>query len=108
MTAHRFNACGYSLAPVYAPCWMDWPMFFHGNPVLIAPGMVLFLYVLLARFTSRATRSPSASCGWRASRTRDRTSGACAPPSEVSDDRGYRGSFRCSQQGSTASPTRWR
>jgi Xaa-Pro dipeptidase len=47
MTAHRFNACGYSLGAVYAPCWMDWPMFFHGNPVLIAPGMVLFLHIIL-------------------------------------------------------------
>jgi Xaa-Pro dipeptidase len=47
MTAHRFNACGYSLGAVYAPCWMDWPMFFHGNPVLIAPGMVLFLHMIL-------------------------------------------------------------
>jgi Xaa-Pro dipeptidase len=47
MAAHRFNACGYSLGTVYAPCWMDWPMFFHGNPVPITPGMVLFLHMIL-------------------------------------------------------------
>jgi Xaa-Pro aminopeptidase len=47
MATHRFNACGYSLGTVYAPCWMDWPMFFHGNPVSIAPGMVLFLHMIL-------------------------------------------------------------
>jgi Xaa-Pro dipeptidase len=47
MAVHRFNACGYSLGTVYAPCWMDWPMFFHGNPVPIAPGMVLFLHMIL-------------------------------------------------------------
>ncbi len=44
---HRFNACGYSLGTVYAPCWMDWPMFFHANPVPVAPGMVLFLHMIL-------------------------------------------------------------
>ncbi|MCC2663613.1 MAG: Creatinase [Geminicoccaceae bacterium] len=47
MAAHRFNACGYSLGTVYAPCWMDWPMFFTGNPVEIAPGMVFFLHMIL-------------------------------------------------------------
>jgi len=47
MAAHRFNACGYSLGAVYAPCWMDWPMFFAGNPVTLAPGMVFFLHMIL-------------------------------------------------------------
>ncbi len=47
MRAHRFNACGYSLGTVYAPCWMDWPMFFAGNPVEIGPGMVFFLHMIL-------------------------------------------------------------
>lgn len=44
---HRLNACGYSLGTVYAPCWMDWPMFYEGNPVEIAPGMVLFLHMII-------------------------------------------------------------
>ncbi len=47
MRAHRFNACGYSLGTVYAPCWMDWPMFYAGNPVEIGPGMVFFLHMIL-------------------------------------------------------------
>jgi Xaa-Pro dipeptidase len=47
MRAHRLNACGYSLGAVYAPSWMDWPMFFAGNPVELAPGMVLFLHMIL-------------------------------------------------------------
>jgi Xaa-Pro dipeptidase len=47
MRAHRLNACGYSLGAVYPPSWMDWPMFFHGNPVALAPGMVLFLHMIL-------------------------------------------------------------
>jgi len=47
MRAHRFHACGYSLGAVYPPSWMDWPMFFHGNPVELAPGMVFFLHMIL-------------------------------------------------------------
>jgi len=43
----RLNACGYSLGTTYTPCWMDWPMFYHGNPVLAAPGMVFFLHMIL-------------------------------------------------------------
>lgn len=44
---HRLNACGYSLGTVYAPSWMDWPMFYEANPVVIEPGMVLFLHMIL-------------------------------------------------------------
>jgi Xaa-Pro dipeptidase len=47
MAAHRFNACGYALGAVYPPSWMDWPMFFGGNPVELAPGMVFFLHMIL-------------------------------------------------------------
>lgn len=43
----RLNACGYSLGTTYTPCWMDWPMFYHGNPVTIVPGMVFFLHMIL-------------------------------------------------------------
>jgi Xaa-Pro dipeptidase len=46
--AHRLNACGYSLGAVYAPSWMDWPMLYAGNPARIAPGMVIFLHMILA------------------------------------------------------------
>jgi Xaa-Pro dipeptidase len=47
LRAHRLNACGYSLGTTYAPSWMDWPMFFHGNPVEVAPGMVFFLHMIV-------------------------------------------------------------
>jgi Xaa-Pro dipeptidase len=47
LRSHRLNACGYSLGTTYAPSWMDWPMFYEGNPVAIAPGMVLFLHMIL-------------------------------------------------------------
>jgi Xaa-Pro dipeptidase len=45
--AHRLNACGYSLGARFAPSWMDWPMFFRGNEVEIAPNMCLFAHMIL-------------------------------------------------------------
>jgi Xaa-Pro dipeptidase len=44
---HRMNACGYSLGTTFAPNWMDWPMLYHGNPVEVAPGMVLFVHIII-------------------------------------------------------------
>ena len=45
--AHRLNACGYSLGATYPPTWMDWPMFYTGNPVTMEPDMVFFLHMIL-------------------------------------------------------------
>jgi Xaa-Pro dipeptidase len=45
--AHRMNATGYSLGAVFAPNWMDWPMFYHGNPELAAPGQVYFIHLII-------------------------------------------------------------
>jgi Xaa-Pro dipeptidase len=47
MKQHRLNACGYSLGTTYAPNWMDWPMLYHANPVVAAPGMVFFMHMIL-------------------------------------------------------------
>ncbi|HSO20984.1 MAG TPA: Xaa-Pro peptidase family protein [Desulfosarcina sp.] len=47
MREHRLNATGYSLGTTFAPNWMDWPMFYHGNPVVAAPNMVFFLHMIL-------------------------------------------------------------
>jgi len=44
---HRLNACGYSLGATYTPTWMDWPMFYAGNPEPARPGMVFFLHMIL-------------------------------------------------------------
>lgn len=44
---HRLNACGYSLGATYPPTWMDWPMFYTANPVVIQPNMVFFLHMIL-------------------------------------------------------------
>lgn len=43
----RLNACGYSLGATYAPNWMDWPMFYHGNSVLAQVGMVFFIHIIV-------------------------------------------------------------
>lgn len=47
MNSHRMNATGYSQGTTFAPNWMDWPMFYTGNPVVIEPGMVFFLHMIL-------------------------------------------------------------
>ena len=47
MQDHRLNATGYSMGTTFAPNWMDWPMFYHGNPVIAAPNMVFFLHMIL-------------------------------------------------------------
>jgi Xaa-Pro dipeptidase len=47
MSEFRLNACGYSQGTTYAPNWMDWPMLYHGNPVIAEPGMVFFIHMIL-------------------------------------------------------------
>jgi len=41
------NACGYSLGTTFAPNWMDWPMLYTGNPVVLNPGMIFFMHMIL-------------------------------------------------------------
>jgi Xaa-Pro dipeptidase len=52
---HRLNACGYSLGTTFAPNWMDWPMFYTGNPFEAGPGMVFFIHICI--FDSDAGRA---------------------------------------------------
>jgi Xaa-Pro dipeptidase len=47
MQPHRLNACGYALGAKFTPSWMDFPMFYHGNPVEIRPNMVFFSHMIL-------------------------------------------------------------
>ncbi len=47
MKDHRLNACGYSLGAKFTPSWMDSPMFYKDNPVVIGPGMVFFAHMIL-------------------------------------------------------------
>ena len=43
----RMNACGYSMGTTFAPNWMDWPMFYSGNPVVLQEGMTYFMHMIL-------------------------------------------------------------
>ena len=43
----RMNACGYSLGATFAPNWMDWPMLYTGNPVILKSGMIFFMHMIL-------------------------------------------------------------
>ncbi len=47
LSEHRLNACGYSLGTTFAPNWMDWPMLYHDNPVVVQPDMVFFLHMII-------------------------------------------------------------
>ena len=47
MQSHRLNATGYSLGATFSPNWMDWPMFYHGNQVIVEINMVFFLHMIL-------------------------------------------------------------
>lgn len=47
LAEHRMNACGYSQGTTYAPNWMDWPMLYHGNPVIAEPDMVFFTHMII-------------------------------------------------------------
>ena len=43
---HRLNACGYSLGTTFTPTWMDWPMLYHGNPLIAEPNMIFFMHMI--------------------------------------------------------------
>ena len=44
---HRLNACGYGMGAVYAPIWVDWPMFYDGNPLTLDVDQVYFLHMII-------------------------------------------------------------
>ena len=54
---HRLNACGYSLGALYPPTWMDWPMIFRDNPVVVEPNMVIFMHMILLDWDRRLAMS---------------------------------------------------
>jgi Xaa-Pro dipeptidase len=49
---HRFNACGYSLGTTFTPTWMDWPMLYHGNPLIAEANMVFFMHMIFVNSDS--------------------------------------------------------
>ena len=54
---HKLNACGYSLGALYPPTWMDWPMIFRDNPVVVHPNMVIFMHMILLDWDNRLAMS---------------------------------------------------
>jgi Xaa-Pro dipeptidase len=44
---HRLNACGYGMGAVFAPIWVDWPMFYEGNPLTLDVDQVYFLHMII-------------------------------------------------------------
>lgn len=44
---HFLNGCGYTMGATYPPTWMDWPMFWTGNPQVLAPNMVFFMHAII-------------------------------------------------------------
>ncbi|MDM7933171.1 Xaa-Pro peptidase family protein [Tabrizicola sp.] len=43
----RLRACGYGMGAVYNPIWVDFPMFYQGNPLIMKAGQVFFLHMIL-------------------------------------------------------------
>jgi len=43
----RLQACGYGMGAVYNPIWVDFPMFYEGNPLKMQAGQVFFLHMIL-------------------------------------------------------------
>jgi Xaa-Pro dipeptidase len=43
----RLRACGYGMGAVYNPIWVDFPMFYEGNPLIMQDGQVFFLHMIL-------------------------------------------------------------
>ncbi len=47
LTHARLQACGYGMGAVYNPIWVDFPMFYEGNPMIMQAGQVFFLHMIL-------------------------------------------------------------
>ena len=43
----RMQACGYGMGAVFNPIWVDFPMFYAGNPTVMNVGNVYFLHMIL-------------------------------------------------------------
>ncbi len=43
----RMKACGYGMGAIYNPIWVDFPMFYENNPLVMNAGNVFFLHMIL-------------------------------------------------------------
>jgi len=55
---HRLNACGYTMGCAYAPIWVDYPMIYENNPMLIEENMVFFLHMIIMNRDNRLAMCP--------------------------------------------------
>jgi len=58
---HRLTATGYGMGAVFQPTWMDWPMFFRDNPVVIEPGNTFFIHTCVFDQASDLAMAPGQS-----------------------------------------------
>ncbi|MEL7471162.1 MAG: Xaa-Pro peptidase family protein [Pseudomonadota bacterium] len=43
----RLQACGYGMGIAYNPIWVEFPMFYEGNPLMMEQDQVFFLHMIL-------------------------------------------------------------
>ena len=43
----KLRTCGYGVGAVFSPIWVDFPMFYQGNPLIMQEGQVFFLHMIL-------------------------------------------------------------
>ena len=43
----RLNACGYGMGAVFQPIWVEFPMFYEGNPLTMQANQAFFLHMIL-------------------------------------------------------------
>ena len=43
----RFHACGYGMGAVFNPLWVDPPMFYAGNPLVVPAASIFFLHMVV-------------------------------------------------------------
>ncbi len=84
LSQHRLNACGYSLGAKFTPSWMDWPMFYEGNPWPIEPGMVCFAHMILMDSRDRDRHVPRPDLDRHRDRRTARRPGQSGPRGPVS------------------------
>jgi Xaa-Pro dipeptidase len=55
---HRMNACGYTMGCAFAPIWVDYPMIYEGNSMVIEQNMVFFLHMIIMNRESQLAMCP--------------------------------------------------
>ena len=43
----RLNACGYGMGAIFQPIWVEFPMFYENNPLIMQSNQAFFLHMIL-------------------------------------------------------------